>query len=95
MFLSAPVSLAENDYSKELQYLNDRYRDYFIHENMKKRMNVERRKGAAAQRAYRQKLRAQKEETRKAFVEYKRKQPKVRNREKQEKNMKIIKGLKP
>ena len=62
------VAFSETSQQLELKYLSERYKDFYIHENNKKRRDQERKEGAEAQRLYRLKLKAEREKSRLAFV---------------------------
>ncbi|MCB0389821.1 MAG: hypothetical protein KDD58_00950 [Bdellovibrionales bacterium] len=92
IFTAPYFALAQDiEYSQEIEYLNERYRDYFIHENMKNRMNEQRRQGADEQREYRKNLEIQKEKARKNFVKNRRQNTKSVNWEELEEKYEVKK----
>ncbi|MCB0356499.1 MAG: hypothetical protein KDD40_05800 [Bdellovibrionales bacterium] len=62
---------ADEEYRQELKFLNNRYRDFYIHEAMKARMNQERQKGADALRKKRHELLREHEQARLNFIKRK------------------------
>lgn len=56
LFMLFPLTTpADVEYSYELKHLNRRYRDFFIHENMEKRFDEERKRGGALEKLSRKK----------------------------------------
>lgn len=74
-FVGTPVFPEKGDYSRRIEYLNQRYKDFYIHENMRKRLDNERIKGAQAQKNYRKKLNAERNAARRSFIRSRKNRP--------------------
>ena len=83
--LSSKISHAGGKDTWQLEYLQQRYQDYFIHENMKKRQEEKRLRGAKKQRQYRRELEEKGEMARQEFIKKRNQQKKSINWEKLEK----------